>query len=235
MKAIRILLLVLLFPALSFAQYKIVLKTGKVIEGKYLHEDQTTIYIESGGIKMNFKKDKLDLEKMKELNAKQEMPSPESAPPSAKPASPGSAQTKEKKPARVYTAEDLERMRQIWEEGATQTGPATQAEPSTEGEQPQTAAVPQTQSQPMAPPEPRDEKAIRDEIENTKLQIAETEKQIQDLRSKGRVVETWQKLLAKQQQRVKDLQAELKAVIAARKAAKTSRPRAVQTQSQPQQ
>lgn len=223
MKAIRIFLLLLLFPAFSFAQYKVVLKSGKVIEGNFLHEDQLNVYIESGGIKMNFKKDKLDLAKMKELNAKQESPAveatPKNAPAHSKSASPATA--KSKKPARVYTSEDLEKMKEIWNEGATQTGPSTQTEPATEA-QTQIADAPEMQPQSMPSLEPRDEETIRADIETTKANIVDAQKQIQDLRAKGRVTQTWEKMVSKMQDRLKDLDVELREAVAAKKSAKAA-------------
>jgi hypothetical protein len=228
MKAIRIFLLLLLFPAFSFAQYKVVLKSGKVIEGRFLHEDQLNVYIESGGINMNFKKDKLDLEKMKELNAKQEAPAAEAHPQSATPVKSSSAATaKSKKPARVYTSEDLQNMKEIWNEGATQTGPSTQTEPAPEA---QTQMVEAADAQPQSMPslEPRDEETIRADIEATRAKIVDTQKHIQDLRAKGRVTQTWEKMVTKMQERLKDLDVELKEAVAARKAAKS----AAQTESQ---
>ena len=228
MKAIRIFLLLLLFPAFSFAQYKVVLKSGKVIEGKFLNEDQLNVYIDSGGIKMNFKKDKLDLEKMKELNAKQETPAAESDPQGATPVKSSSAATvKSKKPARVYTSEDLQNMKEIWNEGATQTGPSTQTEPATEA-QTQMAEAADAQPQSMPSLEPRDEENIRADIETTKAKIVDTQKHIQDLRAQGRVTQTWEKMVIKMQERLKDLDVELKEAVAARKAAKA----AAQTQPQ---
>lgn len=236
MRAIRIFLLLLLFPAFTFAEYKVVLKSGKVIEGKYLHEDSLNVYIESGGIKMNFKKEKLDLAKMKELNAQQETPTAETmaktatvSKTSAASKTTPAAATKTKKPARVYTSEDLQNMKEIWNEGATQSGPSTQTEPSSEAQtQTQMAEASDVQPQSMPSVEPRDEEAIRSDIESTKMKIVDTEKQIQELKAKGRVTQTWEKMVTKQQERLKDLDVELKEAVAARKAAKA----AAQTQPQ---
>jgi hypothetical protein len=227
MRAIRIFLLLLLFPALSFAQYKVVLKSGKVIEGKYLNEDSLNVYIESGGIKMNFKKEKLDLAKMKELNAKQETPVTEAATkaapmPATASKTTSAAAVKSKKPARVYTSEDLQSMKEVWNEGATQSGPSTEA-------QTQMAEVADAQTQSMPSTEPRSEQIIKGEIEITKMKILETEKQIKDLRAKGRVTQTWEKMLSKQQDRLKALDEELNDATAARKAAAKA---AAQTQPQ---
>ena len=233
MRAIGIFLLLLLFPALSFAQYKVVLKSGKVIEGKYLHEDQLNVYIESGGIKMNFKKEKLDLAKMKELNAKQEASASEATAktatvPKTSAASTNAATTKSKKAARVYTSEDLQNMKEIWNEGATQSGPSTQTEPATEA-QTQMAEATDAQPQSMPSVEPRDEEAIRADIESTKMKIVDAEKQIRELKAKGRVTQTWDKMVTKWQDRLKDLDVELKDAVAARKSAAKA---AAQTQSQ---
>jgi hypothetical protein len=213
MKAIRIFLLLLLFPAFTFAQYKVVLKSGKVIEGKYLHEDSLNVYIQSGGIKMNFKKEKLDLAKMKELNAKQETPVAEATSSMATGSTTATKSTssKSKKPARVYTSEDLQNMKEVWNESATQSAPS---EPQT-----QMAEVAEMQTQSMPTAEPRDEEAIRADIESTKIRIMDAEKQIKDLRAKGRVTQTWEKMVSKMQDRLKDLDTELKDAVTARKAA----------------
>jgi uncharacterized protein YbaP (TraB family) len=70
----RLFLLVLVFlsfTTLNFAanEYKVVIKsTGKTIEGRFLSETPTVIHLEVDGIKIQFKKDLLDLEKMKQLN-----------------------------------------------------------------------------------------------------------------------------------------------------------------------
>jgi hypothetical protein len=221
MRAIRIFLLLLLFPAFTFAQYKVVLKSGKVIEGKFLHEDSLNVYIESSGITMNFKKEKLDLAKMKELNATQETPVAETTAKSTTASKSMSAATKTKKPARVYTSEDLESMKEVWNEGATESAPSTEA-------QTQIAAVADAQTQSMPSVEPRDEEAIKADIESTKMKIVDAEKQIRDLKAKGRVTQTWEKMVSKMQDRLKDLNVELKDAVAARKAAKA----AAQTQPQ---
>jgi hypothetical protein len=151
MKVVRILFFVFLVPTLAFAQYKIVLKNGKVIEGKYLHEDQANIYVESNGIQMNFKKDRLDLDKMNELNTS--VPAPVEVP-AQKPSTPTVAAPKApaKKAARVYTTEDLKQMKEIWDEGKedTEPSPAEAAAPVAQSEVPQTASaaaeVPETAS-----------------------------------------------------------------------------------------
>lgn len=67
-----VLLFVLLFAAsISFsANFKAILKAnGKVIEGTYIRETDTIIYLQvEGGVQIQLKKDQLDLDKMKELN-----------------------------------------------------------------------------------------------------------------------------------------------------------------------
>ncbi|HSE39354.1 MAG TPA: TraB/GumN family protein [Acidobacteriota bacterium] len=43
--------------------------TGKIVEGRFSHETETLIYLEVDGVQVQFKKEQLDLVKMKELNA----------------------------------------------------------------------------------------------------------------------------------------------------------------------
>jgi hypothetical protein len=63
------IILLLVFPMYVFAEYKVVIKkNGKVIEGELVAEDDTHVTIRSGGARLRYKKDTLDLEKMKELN-----------------------------------------------------------------------------------------------------------------------------------------------------------------------
>ncbi|HEY7161248.1 MAG TPA: hypothetical protein VH815_08310, partial [Acidobacteriota bacterium] len=94
--------------------------------------------------------------------------------------------------------------------------------------QTQMAEATDAQAQSMPSVEPRDEEAIRADIESTKMKIVDAEKQIRELKAKGRVTQTWEKMVGKMQQRLKDLDVELKDAAAARKAAKA----AAQTQPQ---
>jgi hypothetical protein len=69
---IRIVLPVLLLclPVLCFGEYKVVVKkNGKILEGKLTAEDDSSVSIVSNGIQLRFKKEDLDLDRMKELNA----------------------------------------------------------------------------------------------------------------------------------------------------------------------
>ena len=62
-------ILILAFPLVAFAEYKVVIKkNGKIIEGKLVAEDDTSITIINAGARLVYKKDTLDLERMKELN-----------------------------------------------------------------------------------------------------------------------------------------------------------------------
>jgi hypothetical protein len=64
-----IFVVLLAFPVLSFAQYKVVVKkNGKIIEGKLIAEDESSVTIVSQGARLKYKKDTLDLEQMKRLN-----------------------------------------------------------------------------------------------------------------------------------------------------------------------
>ena len=65
-----IFVVLLAFPLLSFADYKVVVKkNGKIIEGKLIAEDENSVTIMSQGTQLSYKKDTLDLERMKTLNA----------------------------------------------------------------------------------------------------------------------------------------------------------------------
>src|SRR6187551_3720236 len=69
MKRFLCILVVLMLPAIAFAEYKVVIKkSGRVIEGRYVKEDDKSIYMVSDGIQLTFKKELLDLDKMKSLN-----------------------------------------------------------------------------------------------------------------------------------------------------------------------
>jgi hypothetical protein len=64
------LVVLLVFPVISFADYKVVVKkNGKIIEGKLVTEDESSVTIINQGTRLSFKKKDLDLERMKELNA----------------------------------------------------------------------------------------------------------------------------------------------------------------------
>ncbi len=64
------LLFLLPLYCLADNQYKLVIKkTGKIIEGKLISETADSIQILSLGLQISYKKDLLDLEKMKTLNA----------------------------------------------------------------------------------------------------------------------------------------------------------------------
>ncbi|MCI0416162.1 hypothetical protein L0222_25590 [bacterium] len=64
------LVALLAFPVLSFAEYKVVMKkNGKIIEGKLVGEDGSSVSIISAGTRLRFLKKDLDLDRMKEVNA----------------------------------------------------------------------------------------------------------------------------------------------------------------------
>lgn len=64
------LVTLLVFPVLSFAEFKVVVKkNGKIIEGKLANEDETSVTIISAGTRLRFLKKDLDLDRMKEVNA----------------------------------------------------------------------------------------------------------------------------------------------------------------------
>jgi len=73
--ALCFFLLLFVLPFLCHAEttYKVVIKkTGKVIEGKLLGEDAESIHVLVNGLQVGYKKDQLDLEKMKVLNSQKE-------------------------------------------------------------------------------------------------------------------------------------------------------------------
>jgi hypothetical protein len=211
MKVLQILLVILLVPGLTFA-YKVVLKNGKEVEGTLVREDDSSIFLTSGGIQMNFKKDDLDLQKMSEIN-KSSTPIPEKAAMPEKPKTPKASTAK--KPARVFTDQDVAAMKEVWEGSSVQTMPATAGDP------PDAAPTAEPQTEP-AFAEPRDEKTIKADIAAKKQEISELEKRIADLKAQNRVTATWEKMLEKQKQSLSDLQTELKASITARKAAEAA-------------
>jgi hypothetical protein len=64
-----VFVVLLAFPLVSFAQYKVVVKkNGKIIEGKLIAEDENSVTIVSQGTRLKYKKDTLDLERMKKMN-----------------------------------------------------------------------------------------------------------------------------------------------------------------------
>jgi hypothetical protein len=64
-----VFVVLLAFPLYCFADYKVVVKkNGKIIEGKLIAEDENSVTIMSQGTQLSYKKDTLDLERMKKLN-----------------------------------------------------------------------------------------------------------------------------------------------------------------------
>jgi hypothetical protein len=64
-----VFVVLLAVPLVSFAEYKVVVKkNGKIIEGKLIAEDESFVTIVSQGTRLRYKKDTLDLDRMKKLN-----------------------------------------------------------------------------------------------------------------------------------------------------------------------
>ena len=82
MRLCRCFLVLLLTATAWCGDYQVVLKnSGKVIHGDLLYEDAHTVTLQVGGGAVSFKKDRLDLERMRELNrAAPSTPSTASAP-----------------------------------------------------------------------------------------------------------------------------------------------------------
>src|SRR3954447_12893258 len=65
----RLLMVLALSVTAWCADYQVVLKpSGKVIHGAFLYEDANTITLQVNSTEVSFKKEKLDLARMKELN-----------------------------------------------------------------------------------------------------------------------------------------------------------------------
>ena len=69
MRLCRYLVLVVLTATAWCGDYQVVLKdSGKVIHGDFLYEDAKVVTLQVGGVETSFKKDRLDLERMRALN-----------------------------------------------------------------------------------------------------------------------------------------------------------------------
>jgi len=69
MRPYRLFAILLLTATAWCGDYQVVLKdTGKVIHGDFLYEDAHTITLQMGSVETSFKKDRLDLDRMRELN-----------------------------------------------------------------------------------------------------------------------------------------------------------------------
>jgi hypothetical protein len=108
-KTILTLLVFISLLKLSFCfGYDLILKNGKIIKGTLISEDDSQIVLQDlTGVRMNFKKESVDLLKTAEANKPQVRTIPIDS--SAKPA--------EKKPARKVTKEDLEKLKEKYDLG----------------------------------------------------------------------------------------------------------------------
>jgi len=126
----------LLFYAAGISSaYDLVLKNGKTIHGTLVsQDDQTIVLLDNSGVKMNFKKANVDLDKTTAANQVQQVSTPvapKTAPPVQTPAA--------KKPARKITEEDLKKLHDKYDlgagmtkEGGDQAADVTNDEPATE-------------------------------------------------------------------------------------------------------
>lgn len=102
---IPVLLLVL--SCLPADAYTVILKNGKVMKGTLISEsDQKIVFKDEHGMQFSLNKSTLDVGKMQEANTAPPPPPPAAETKPATPAAPAS-----KKPARVYTAADLQAVR----------------------------------------------------------------------------------------------------------------------------
>lgn len=113
-----ILVLLALLPFLKAEAYTVVMKNGKTIKGTVISETADgLVFKDESGLQYSLKKSNLDLEKMEEANKPQAAPAP--PPPADSSATPSSptepaqppAPPQTPKPARVYTQEDINRLR----------------------------------------------------------------------------------------------------------------------------
>lgn len=111
-----------LISSISFS-YTVVLKNGKTVEGTLVEETNGLIVLkDKSGIRINFKKANLDLEKTKAANDKAEStPAPaisaETKPAASESKSDSIKSDPPKKPARVVTEADLEKLRKKYDLG----------------------------------------------------------------------------------------------------------------------
>lgn len=109
------LLLMTILPLLSAEAYTVVMKNGRTMKGTLISETADVIVLKDDtGVQLSLKKSFLDLAKMEEANkpapapvpapALQTRPEPVTPPPQTRPGSP-------KKPARVYTDDDILRLK----------------------------------------------------------------------------------------------------------------------------
>ena len=100
---------VLLAAGLSVNAYEVVMKNGKVVKGDLVSQNDTMIVLkDASGIQLQLKKSTVDLAKTEAANVP-----PAPAPQKQQAPAPVSQKAKEqpKKPARVYTQKDLDRLR----------------------------------------------------------------------------------------------------------------------------
>lgn len=101
------LAVVLVFSCFPAGAYDVILKNGKVLKGTLISEtDEMIVFKDQQGLQFSLKKSSMDLDKMKEANVAPPQPEPAPAP---EPAAPVASDTK--KPAKVYTASDVEKLR----------------------------------------------------------------------------------------------------------------------------
>lgn len=113
-KLFALLFALALFANVTFA-YHVILKNGKTFEGTLISDDAEKITIkDKDGLVLNFKKPSIDLEKTVEANKPVEKPpaeTPVEKPAAAEQKKDSTRVEKPKKSGRVYTANDLYRLR----------------------------------------------------------------------------------------------------------------------------
>lgn len=125
----------MLFFVTSAFAYDVVLKNGKVVKGDLLSQDDTLIVLkDASGVKIQLKKSTVDLPKTDAANP----PAPTGAASTTPPSTPEKSEPKAEKPkqpARVYTLQDIETMREKHNLGLSPTSDDDSAA-ETSGEKP---------------------------------------------------------------------------------------------------
>lgn len=129
--------LTLLFLVTSAYGYDVVLKNGKVVKGDLVSKDDSMIVLkDASGVKIQLKSSTVDLTKTDTAN-------PKPAPEAKSSAAPATTAAKSKTPAKKYTLQDLEQLREKYNLGESAAGDdsavegedqSTNENASTEGE-----------------------------------------------------------------------------------------------------
>jgi hypothetical protein len=110
-----ILFLVMILPLLRVDAYTVVMKNGKSMTGALISETaEGIVFKDETGLQFSLRKSGLDLEKMAEANKPPAPPVPPPLAPAEPAKAPPQPQTRmTNKPAKVYTQEDIDRLKEV--------------------------------------------------------------------------------------------------------------------------